>query len=140
VKIRTGFVSNSSSSSFVLVVKKDAFDEWRSKSDPIIQAIADTIMRKKSVLGHECMLYETCSGDYCFENVSISDIIEKAKEMAKEQGVGVATRIAKLNNIKEEDVDDRWLNDVVSDGFYDMKYDFREYINNGRAWSHSIDW
>ena len=140
MKIRAGFVSNSSSSSFVLIIKKDAYSEWRSQSDPIVQAAADAVMESYNIFGNECMLYEYASNDYWFDHISIDEIVKKAKEMAKEQNVGIATKIAQLNNVREEDINDEWLYDNASEILYSIKYSFGDYIKDGKAWSHSIDW
>ncbi|MHA2280201.1 MAG: hypothetical protein ACXAC5_04940 [Promethearchaeota archaeon] len=138
MKIRTGFVSNSSSSSFILAIRQDAFDEWRTQADPIDQAMAEATMIKDKIFDHECRIYEYASSDYWFDNINVGEIIDRAKEIAKEQGRGIATEAAKVNNIKEEDIDDDWLHDHVGECLYEVRYYFKDYAD--RTWSHSMDW
>ena len=47
MKIRDGFVSNSSSSSFVVIITKDAFDKAFNEAHPYIQAVIRAMERNK---------------------------------------------------------------------------------------------
>lgn len=51
MKIRNGFVSNSSSSSFVLIVRKDHFDAMISMMHPYIRTLAKAAGTVTKVLG-----------------------------------------------------------------------------------------
>ena len=140
MKVRIGFVSNSSSSSFVLAIKKDAFDEWRKNEDPIVQAMAEATMHRDDIFGIDCMVYEYASSEGgWFDNLCISDIVNRGNEIAKEQNRGVATKVAIINKTKEEDIDDSWLHEHVSECIYEVG-DYFDEISKDKVWSHGMDW
>ena len=64
MKIRSGFVSNSSSSSYVLIVPKEAYEEVYAASDPYTQEIIDYIHEDEClVLGQPCHILSWFSGN-----------------------------------------------------------------------------
>ena len=62
MKIRSGFVSNSSSSSFVLVVKEDSFKEAYNKLTDIEKQIIDVVYSSRTVLGQPCKVFGSYYG------------------------------------------------------------------------------
>ena len=61
MKIRNGFVSNSSSSSFVLVVKKDDYDKVYSDLSDDAKKVADACMEFKTIFGIDVAIFS----DWC---------------------------------------------------------------------------
>lgn len=136
MKIRSGFVSNSSSSSFVLVVTKEAYDKVLTNEDPITRAILGAVMGAETVLGRECMTYGYCSSEYRWENVNVDEVVEKAKEIAGDDPVTTndksPTDLAEL---------DDFLQDIVREGLgqYSVSASFKNVPTN-QKWSHKLDW
>lgn len=139
MKIRNGFVSNSSSSSFVLVVRKDAFDKVKMKEDPLIQAILEAVMTSEVVLGHECMIYDDCSSEYWFDNIDIDGIINRAKEIA---GAGKLTNLTDIPYDTEEEPEEyqEFLREIVHEnvGHYSIEAVFKNVPD--KVWTHNIYW
>lgn len=73
MKLRNGFVSNSSSSSFVLVTTKENYDRALAKATPYQQAVAKAMAEIKPFGGKEVVLFTTfdCHGYSNFENLDI---------------------------------------------------------------------
>ena len=57
MKIRTGFVSNSSSSSFVLIVEEEHFKDLMKEAHPYLKAMAEQLGSKTDVLGTPSMVF-----------------------------------------------------------------------------------
>lgn len=131
MKVRNGFVSNSSSSSFVLIVTKEAFNEAISKESPLGQAILSHVMEKATIFGRDCMTYGDCSSDYHWDDLPKEKILEKAKEIANGGPL--------LNDGKEYS-DDDYL-DIINDNV--NSYSVKSYFKNvpkDQKWSYSMDW
>lgn len=138
MKIRSGFVSNSSSSSFVMVVVKEEFDKARDKQDPMGQALIDFTMEPMCVLGQDCMVYSSFSdaGVYgTFYDVDQYKIINEARRIAKTQGRPILDDPDFLACKTEEEQDD-WLSDYVIDELHSVSYYF-DKVPDDKKWSHS---
>ncbi len=142
MKIRTGFVSNSSSSSFVAVALKSVYDGYIKTEDPIIQAVAEAVVGEETVLGHECVSYSTwCDRggndpwEYDWDGTAI---VARAKEIAKEQGKPVCSD----KNCPAEDANDYddYLKDIAREALYDVGHSIGALGNKDESWSHSEDW
>lgn len=138
MKIRSGFVSNSSSSSFVLVVTKEAFDEATTGVDPIYQAMLEAVMSKDTVFGHECMVYDDCSSEYWWESMDYGSVITRAKEIARAEFVPVTTSAEAPTDADELD---EFLTEIIRNnmGEYGTKAFFKSTPKD-QIWSHGMDW
>lgn len=80
MKIRNGFVSNSSSSSFVLFASKEAFDlAQKDLTDNQKKAIAPFISSTDKFLGRDMLCYRYTSGDYGDEEFA-RDVVKEFTE------------------------------------------------------------
>jgi hypothetical protein len=80
-------VSNSSTSSYVLLVSQEAFEIMKSEMDPMELAVAESLLETSSFMGHKCLCAQWSTGNYStFEYMDTSPIFERAKEIAKERG------------------------------------------------------
>ncbi len=89
MKIRTGFVSNSSSSSFVALFPADKFEEMKAELSPVELATVEEVgFDKKTFNGIECVVFGYTSGNYStVEYLDRKSISARAAEIAKERGV-----------------------------------------------------
>jgi hypothetical protein len=65
MKIRSGFVSNSSSSSFILIANKEEFEKAVKKCHPFIKHVSNEIFEDKKILNQDVK--------YCFIHESTED-------------------------------------------------------------------
>lgn len=89
MRLRSGFVSNSSSSSFILLVEKEEYDRVMEEAHPYLQAVAKAVSRERKCFGKDVVQMETFStpGGSCWEWIDISysgDIPEEYDEYAGE--------------------------------------------------------
>jgi len=65
MKVRGGFVSNSSSSSFIAIVPMEIHEKVLSELHPFVTAVVNTIGEEQDVLGQRCFVTgEFCTMDY----------------------------------------------------------------------------
>lgn len=87
MKIRTGFVSNSSSSSFVAVLSKDAYVDLVASLSPTARIVADVRwsgVRHKKLDGTETVVYSSMSGELGDSPLELSYGSNICIEFAKE--------------------------------------------------------
>ena len=63
MKIRNGFVSNSSSSSFVIIAPKEASDRVLERSHPYVRAVVDATMSEETFMGEKIVSYHEAYND-----------------------------------------------------------------------------
>jgi hypothetical protein len=86
VKFRGGFVSNSSSSSFVLLVPKDVHERILEEVHPFVSTVARKVMRPVSAFGQEFVAFhELTVQDY--SSVFYDFVLEYEGE--RPEGIGI---------------------------------------------------
>jgi hypothetical protein len=65
MKIRTDFVTNSSSSSFIIITTKENYDKVFEKLHPYLQEIAKACFCKHSTFGKDCRLASYFDSNGC---------------------------------------------------------------------------
>ena len=87
MKIRAGFVSNSSSSSFSVVVEKEEFDRAYKEAHPYVQAVVDAAKpSNRTFLGYDVVVlgeYST-NGGSCWEWREVDYSIDRNGEIPEE--------------------------------------------------------
>lgn len=77
MKIRTGFVSNSSSSSFVVVTTKENYEKCLNEADQLTKDIVKAIgYEKETIFGRDCYVissWNDASGSGAIGNVDVED-------------------------------------------------------------------
>ena len=75
MKTRLGFVSNSSSSSFVIVIEKEAYERKLAEVHPYVRAVVKAMEKKKDTfMGHDVVVIGTWSdaaGGSNFEELDV---------------------------------------------------------------------
>ena len=88
MKIRNGFVSNSSSSSFVALLSAKDFKTIEDSLDILDAAVVCAVgVEQKHFLGNDCVSFGYVSGNYStLEYTSDNEIMEHARRIATERG------------------------------------------------------
>jgi hypothetical protein len=88
MKIRQGFVSNSSSSNFVIVTDKENHQYTLRSLPEFVRAVVDSLEGKKvKFLGKDCFVFSVVEGDYStFENVDVHYTGEIPENFVNEEG------------------------------------------------------
>ncbi len=142
MKVRTGFVSNSSSSSFCIVVAKDKYEKAANKCSEFVQFLLNHKTKYFKVHGKDTVLLSGFMGEMAdYESELIGLFIQQQKEsVCKCSHCG-----CKLPNAERKmTADDREaLNDELYDEATDWISDFEEelkkickpdeYISEGEA-------
>jgi hypothetical protein len=132
MKIRSGFVSNSSSSSFLAIIKKDDYEKILKDLGPLAQATIEyTGASNKKFAGQDCILHYHITGNYnSFEGANVENIRNRAQELAREQKV----------SLPAECTEEGYWEDFIWGNVYEVLSDFTDKVDElekkGKAISH----
>ena len=88
MKTRNGFVSNSSSTSFTVIVPKVAADKVMAKLSPYEKICVNYLRRDKTFMGNDISVFQGVSGSNCntFEYFELPDDYKKGSDDNEECG------------------------------------------------------
>ena len=90
MKIRQGFVSNSSSSSFVIVMTKEQEVEWKDKLNLYEKQMLESddvyLGREEKIFaGKDVIIYSGTTGNYCFYGEWSPELADEDKALSDEE-------------------------------------------------------
>ncbi len=131
MKIRLGFVSNSSSSSFTALVPKKEWDKIEKIfiSDPIMLAVIDFLTEYKKFSGIDCIEFSHTGGNYETFECMWDDVRDKVVEFYKSLNISIPNEY-----LDDQAIFNRDFRDVVYNKINDLEDKIAElgdkvYIN-----------
>lgn len=103
MKIRHGFVSNSSSSSFLAIIPKADWETVMNGRSPLTKAVAEELISPAKFCGMDLIEFSYIAGQYdtfddggdCYESIA-----ERAEELAKECGEPISEEDMQRDNFQ----------------------------------------
>ena len=128
MKIRSGFVSNSSSSSFMAILTKEDYEAVLSRLTAVEAAIAEQAeISTQKFMGQDCVVHYHVSGNYStLEDVSSTAVADRAREIA-------AARGGNLDEVEEE-LNDNFLWEIE---FSPFETEINKLVQQGKAITYS---
>jgi hypothetical protein len=144
MKIRTGFVSNSSSSSFVAILRKDNFDKLVKNLSPIARAAEGySSIKKRNLDGIQMVIYSHISSDetILIESEDLEMFIDNALAFAVKnseieiQLSEISKQLHSLDDIDIETVDEG-VNELFDDGINELQSALSDLAEKGKCIIH----
>lgn len=144
MRLREGFVSNSSSSSFLVLITKTNYQRFVKKLDPASKLISEHLKEEDKVLGKEAVKFSYVSDsqgndswNYTLED---ADIAEELKNLANDSGLDlISIYNANLPDINDDDYEmeyEDFIQDVIDDSLDNFKASLNKLAEEGKAWIH----
>lgn len=139
MKIREGFVSNSSSSSFILLMDAEKVDSIKDQLKPLELAMLEFATTKSKAFGREVYLHTRSNthgwSDWEEYSDNLEVIIDNARDIAKARGV---------TELLDEEADraiEGWDEDYIDDMLYDLigLERVRDLLSEDDYYSHHND-
>jgi hypothetical protein len=129
VKVRSGFVSNSSSSSFIALFPAEEYEKIRKELSPTTVGVVEAIgLEKTNFMGIDCLKFGYISGNYStLEYIDKNEIKEKAEEVIED---------------RKDEYSDDFEETYQEDHIWDATYEFQDKLGKlgpGKVFTHSED-